>query len=173
MLRSLATITVALAVFLLTFFYFETIKEEEELKNFHKIDSKSPPCLQMFYFIEKYSAEYNIPKKYAYGVAWKETRYSGPFDWDYNPSQESFAGAVGPMQVMPATAGFMWKKKIDKKLLKNDIELNVKTSMKLLRHLHDTYKDWKLVFGAYNTGRPMINQYSLDVYNYSPEKILR
>jgi soluble lytic murein transglycosylase-like protein len=71
---------------------------------------------------------------------------------------------------MPATAGFMWKKKIPKDQLKNDIELNVKTSMMLLRHLFDVYKDWKLVFGAYNTGRPLINQYALDVYNYNPEK---
>lgn len=173
MIRSLVTIISALAIFLLTFFYFETEKKEEEMKRLSKIDSKPPPCLQMFYFIEKYSEMYNIPKKYAYGVAWKETRYEGPFHWDYHPGQESFAGAVGPMQVMPATAGFMWKKSISKNQLKNDIELNVETSMKILRHLHDTYKDWKLAFGAYNTGRPMVNQYALDVYNYSPEKILK
>jgi soluble lytic murein transglycosylase-like protein len=170
MLRSLVTIISALAVFLLTFFYSETQKNEGDLKNLSKIDSKSPPCLQMFYFIEKYSEKYNIPKRYAYGVAWKETGYEGPFHWDYNPAQESFAGAVGPMQVMSATADFIWKGKIIKTQLKNDIDLNVETSMKLLRHLHDVYKDWKLVFGAYNTGRPMVNQYSLDVFNYNPEK---
>ena len=30
----------------------------------------------------------------------------------------------------------------------------------------ETYKDWKVAFGAYNTGRPVVNQYALDVYNY-------
>jgi len=50
--------------------------------------------------------------------------------------------------------------------LKGDIAYNVMTSMKLLRTLYDKYGDWKTVFGAYNTGRPMVNQYALDVYNY-------
>lgn len=167
MLRSFLTIISSLAVFLLTFFYFESIKVEEEIRREDKIDSQSPPCLQMYYFIEKYSQIYSIPKKYAYGVAWKETRYEGPFHWNYKPEQESFAGAVGPMQVMPSTATFIWKKDISKKELTNNIELNVETSMKLLRHLHNTYKDWKIVFGAYNTGRPLINQYAIDVYNHN------
>lgn len=148
-------------------------KTERELKEVKVIDSKSPPCLQMFYFIEKYAEEYDVPKKYAYGIAWKETRYQGPFDWSYQHGQESFAGAVGPMQVMPSTARFIWKKDIKKNDLKNDIELNVKTSMKILRHLHNTYSNWKIAFGAYNTGRPIVNQYAIDVYNYNPEKIMR
>ena len=72
------------------------------------------------------------------------------------------------MQVMPATSRLINKEKVTKEKLKNDIAYNVRTSMKLLRRLHDKYKDWKLVFGAYNTGRPMINQYALNVYNYQP-----
>jgi soluble lytic murein transglycosylase-like protein len=72
---------------------------------------------------------------------------------------------------MPSTASFIWGKNIKKNYLKTDIELNVETSMKVLSHLYRTYKDWRLVFGAYNTGRPMVNQYAIDVYNYSTEKI--
>jgi hypothetical protein len=45
--------------------------------------------------------------------------------------------------------------------------------MKILRHLHNTYSNWKIAFGAYNTGRPIVNQYAIDVYNYNPEKIMR
>jgi soluble lytic murein transglycosylase-like protein len=68
---------------------------------------------------------------------------------------------------MPATARMMWKDKvINKNNLKTDIRFNIETSMKLLKHLYKNYGDWKLVFGAYNTGRPMVNQYALDVYNY-------
>jgi hypothetical protein len=62
---------------------------------------------------------------------------------------------------------------IGMKTLKNNIELNVETSMKILKHLYLVYKDWKIAFGAYNTGKPMINQYALDVYNYNLEKIGR
>lgn len=172
MFRSILTIMSGLAVFLLTFFYFETVREEEKIRHTNKIDYTSPPCLQMFYFIEKYSEKYQIPKNFAYGIAWKETRYQGPFHWDYHPAQESFAGAVGPMQVMPSTAVLVWEKNITKQQLKNDIELNVETSMKLLRHLYDTYNNWKIAFGAYNTGRPLINEYALDVYSYDPSKIV-
>ena len=160
----------AIMLSILTFFYFETKEIENEAEIAVKgnpINSQSPPCLQMYYYIEKYSEQYGIPRNYAFGVAWKETRYEGPFQWKYNPSQESCVGAVGPMQIMPATARMMWKDKvINKNNLKTDIRFNIETSMKLLKHLYKNYGDWKLVFGAYNTGRPMVNQYALDVYNY-------
>ena len=62
----------------------------------------------------------------------------------------------------------MWKdKEFTKEELKNDIEFNVETSMKLLRHLHDKYGDWKIVFGCYNTGKSIVNQYAIDVYNFN------
>ena len=172
MLKGIYTILGAIMLSVLTFFYFETKEVEYEERiavSGDPINRESPPCLQMYYHIETYSEKYGIPKNYAYGIAWKETRYGGPFDWDYNPEQESFAGAVGPMQVMPSTARLMWKgEEITRKGLKCDIRFNVETSMKLLRKLYDKYGNWKIVFGAYNTGKPMINQYALDVYNYKP-----
>ncbi len=126
-----------------------------------------PPCVEMHNCIERYAEKYEIPKRYAYGIAWKETRYQGAFHWGYNPGQTSCVGAVGPMQVMYSTAKMMWKdRNFTKEDLKTNVDFNVETSMKLLRHLHDTYGDWKIVFGCYNTGRPMINQYAVDVYNF-------
>ena len=126
-----------------------------------------PPCVEMHNCIERYAEKYNIPKRYAYGIAWKETRYNGAFHWGYNPGQISCAGAVGPMQVMYSTAKMMWRgKSFTKEELKTNVDFNVETSMKLLRHLHDTYGDWKIVFGCSNTGKPMINQYAVDVYNF-------
>jgi soluble lytic murein transglycosylase-like protein len=170
MFRAVFTLLGAFMLATLTFFYFETnelVIMEETRVNGEPIDSSSPPSLQMYHYIEKYSEEYDIPRDYAYGIAWKETRYRGPFQWDYNHSQTSYAGAVGPMQIMPSTANMMWGgKKISSEDLKNNIELNVKTSMKLLRHLKNRYGSWKMVFGAYNTGRPMVNQYAIDVYNF-------
>ena len=34
-----------------------------------------PPCLQMYFYIEKYADSFNIPKRYAYGMANIETGY--------------------------------------------------------------------------------------------------
>lgn len=131
-----------------------------------------PPCVSMFSSIEKYSSEYNIPLRYALGIAYAETRYEGPFDWDYNHERISSAGALGPMQIMPGTAKWMWSnKEIPREKILSDIDFNVETSMKLLRHLYDRYRNWKIVFGCYNTGTPCINSYSEKVYNFNPKNI--
>jgi soluble lytic murein transglycosylase-like protein len=121
---------------------------------------QSPTSMKMYELIEKYSDQYSIPKYIAYNVAYMETRYLGPFHWKYNPYQESFAGAVGPMQIMPSTSDYINKVNYSKKRLTNDIELNVETSMKLLNKLHTRYKDWSIVCGCYNTGRPIVNDYA-------------
>jgi soluble lytic murein transglycosylase-like protein len=129
----------------------------------------NPPSIEMFLCIEKYSKEYDIPKNFAYGIAFSETRYKGPLHWEYNPSLTSSAGAVGPMQIMPSTSNLINKEKYSIDELRTNIDLNVKTSMKLLRRLYNKYGDWKLVFGAYNTGKPCINSYSEKVFNYKPD----
>ena len=121
---------------------------------------QSPTSMRMYELIEKYSTKYKIPRYVAYNVAYMETRYLGPFHWDYNPYQESFAGAVGPMQIMPSTSDYINKVNYGKKRLTNDIRLNVETSMKLLNRLYSRYKDWAVVCGCYNTGRPLINDYA-------------
>jgi hypothetical protein len=134
------------------------------------IDKTSPPCLQMYYCIEKYAREYDIPLDYAYGIAYCETRYEGPFDWDYDQAQGSSAGAVGPMQIMPQYADpYIDEEGWTRNDLMTDIEMNVKVSMRMLRKLKNIHGDWLLVFGAYNTGRPMINDYARRVYNYKPK----
>lgn len=135
-----------------------------------KVSIQDPPCLQMYFNIEKYAEMYNIPKDYAYGIAFVETRYEGPFHWKYNQKQISIAGALGPMQIMPSTAELTWPDStISNNRLMTDIEFNVHTSMKILRSLYNRYRDWKLVFGAYNTGSPCVNEYAQTVYSYNPK----
>lgn len=150
--------------------YFEP-KEEKELNlniNHGSVDLNAPTALKMFNSIQNYSEKYRIPLKYALGIAYAETRYEGPLHWRYNPKQTSCVGALGPMQIMPSTANYIWKCNISKSRLISDIDLNVETSMKLLRKLYDRYKNWKVVFGCYNTGRPCINDYAIRVYNFNP-----
>jgi soluble lytic murein transglycosylase-like protein len=86
--------------------------------------------------------------------------------WRYRPDQTSSAGAVGPMQVMVATARYINKDDVSKERLRTDIKYNVRTSMKLLRRLYNLRGDWKVVFGEYNTGRPCVNGYAHKVYNH-------
>jgi hypothetical protein len=133
------------------------------------ITKTSPPCLQMYYAIEKYAEEYKIPLDYAYGIAFCETRYKGPFDWKYNHAQTSCAGAVGPMQIMPQYAHPYIEGPFTRKELMTNIDMNVKVSMQMLRKLKNAHGDWKLVFGAYNTGRPCVNDYAINVFNYKPK----
>lgn len=163
-------------LFYITLLFYSTItisfwlnldKEEINYLEKGKIKIKTPKCVQMFYAIEKYANKYNIPKKYAYGIAYYETGYKGPFDWNYDPKQTSYAGALGPMQIMYSTSKLMFPNKLfSKEFLKNNIDFNVHCSMKLLRHLHDKYKDWEIVFGYYNTGKPIANSYSSNVINF-------
>ena len=144
--------------------------EDEPRGSQNSYFGNSPDCVKLFSSIEKHSKDYKIPLKYALGIAYAETRYQGPFDWDYNSKRESPAGALGPMQIMPGTARWMWRgEKITREKILSDIDFNVQTSMKLLRHLYDRYKDWKTVFGCYNTGRPCVNSYAEKVYNYKPK----
>lgn len=157
-------------VFSLIFFYLE-IREESKMRDIEftgtPITSKSPPCLQVYYSIEKYSEKYRIPRNYAYGIIWKETRYSGPLQWSYDPEIESHSGALGPMQIVYSTASSIWpQRKISRKELKENVDLNIETGMMFLRTLYDKYGDWKLAFGAYNTGSPVVNQYAVDVFNF-------
>jgi len=126
-----------------------------------------PKCMIMYEMVEKYSDIYEIPKYIAYNVAWKETRYEGPFDWTWIPEQGSYAGALGPMQIMPATGRSIYNKimgfedQITNDDLRNNIELNVMISMKILRRSYDKYEDWAIVCGKYNTGKVMVNEYAL------------
>ena len=125
----------------------------------------SAPSIQMYFYIKKYAAEFEIPEAYAFSLAYQETRYGGPMDLNYNHKQTSFAGALGPMQIMPATAKLIYGESVPKTTLMSDINLNVMISMKLLRRLYDKYDNWGLVFGAYNNGRPMINGYARNILN--------
>lgn len=150
-------------VFGLGLYAFTLSKQERvrkmELSYCSMYDTRTPISLKMYALIEKYSSEYNIPKYVAYNIAYRETRYKGPFHWNYNPYQTSYAGAEGPMQVMIKTCNGLNKSRYSKKELRKNLDLNVHTSMKLLSRLHKKYKNWSVVCGWYNTGRPIVNEY--------------
>jgi soluble lytic murein transglycosylase-like protein len=117
--------------------------------------------LQMYESIEHWSDSFNIPKHIAYNVAYLETRYQGPFHFNYNPYQKSYAGAVGPMQIITRWARPYVRRRISEKELKTNIDLNVMVSMKMLRNWYSIHHDWTLACGAYNSGQPIRNDYAV------------
>jgi soluble lytic murein transglycosylase-like protein len=132
---------------------------------------KQPPCVEMYYSLKKHAKDNGIPFKYALAIAYLETGYAGPLHWNYNPALGSDAGAVGAMQIMPQFAQyFVPERKITREELKHTIDLNVMVSMRILKKLKGMHGDWKLVFGAYNTGSPCVNGYAERVYNFVPAK---
>jgi soluble lytic murein transglycosylase-like protein len=144
----------------------ETVPQVETTRKSITFSGKNPPCLEVYYRIKEYADSFDIPLRYAFGIAYAETRYEGPFQWKYNPAQTSCVGAVGPMQVMPSTARWINKDQVSSEYLRTNIRYNVYTSMKLLRKLYNLRGDWKLVFGEYNTGRPCVNDYANRVYHH-------
>jgi soluble lytic murein transglycosylase-like protein len=150
-----------LGIILSSFILIRMTKETSEdifKSNLGKVSSTY--SLKMYESIEKYSDKYEIPKYIAYNIAYLETRYRGPFDFRYNGSLVSSAGAKGPMQILPTTANYISGKSIANKELLHNVELNVEISMKLLNKLHKSYNDWSLVCGYYNTGYPKVNEYA-------------
>ena len=131
---------------------------EEEVVN-------SAPAIQMYFYIKKYSKQYGVPEAYAFAVAYHETRYQGPLHLSYDHRRISSAGAVGPMQIMPQYAHKYAGRRVTPQEMRNDIRLNVKVSMKMLRARYNMYRDWGLAFGAYNTGSPCINGYARAILN--------
>ena len=106
------------------------------------------------YFMELNRIKYNIPKHIFYRLIYQESRYK--------KNAKSPAGAIGYMQVMPAT--FKWINSRTSLLL-TDITNpydNIRAGSYLLRYLKDridndylkiseSYK-WKLVLASYNAG---------------------
>ena len=125
----------------------------------------SAPAIQMYFYIKKYSKQYGVPEAYAFAVAYQESRYKGPLDLNYEHRLTSSAGAVGPMQIIPQYAHSYAGRRVTAQELRNNIQLNVKVSMKMLRKWYDIHHDWGLAAGAYNTGQPVMNGYARAVIN--------
>jgi len=130
-----------------------------------QININTPPCLQIYYSVKKYCEIYNIPEDYMFSLLYQESRYQGPMHWNYKVNHVSEMNALGPAQILLSTARGINKDTVSAKRLQNDIDYNIKTSCKFLRRLKDKYNDWKIVFGYYNTGQLLINQYALNIIN--------
>jgi soluble lytic murein transglycosylase-like protein len=156
MLKSLYLIASSLTFILLLF----NIPVNNNNIKFETYDKDVVNSVKIYRLIEKYSKEYKIPKHIMFNMAFKETSYRGPFNYNYNHSRTSSTGAVGPMQILPSTASYVNGYDIDKEELKNNLNLNIETSAKYLNMLYKRFKNWNIVCGYYNTGYRRTNDYS-------------
>ena len=115
---------------------------------------------RMYESIICYADSFDVPLYFAFNIATLETGYLGPNHTNYNHSQVSKAGALGPMQIMHKYASYFAGRKVTKSELKDSIEFNVRLSMVIISQHYQKYGDWSKVAGAYNTGKPIINSYA-------------
>lgn len=82
----------------------------------------------------------------------KELKYLAVIESQLRPAAISWAGAVGPWQLMPATAralGLKVSKRIDERV---DYTKSTHAAAKYLKDLYEEFGDWLLVIAAYNGG---------------------
>lgn len=95
-----------------------------------------------------------LPK---YGIP-KELKYLSVIESYLNPGTISWAGAVGPWQLMPDEAdrfGLRRNGSVDERM---DFYKSTHAACKLIKELHETFGDWLLVIAAYNGGVGRVKQ---------------
>lgn len=126
----------------------------------------SPPPLQIYYSVNKYSKEYDIPRSYMFRMLHEETRYNNPLSVKYNHAQTSNMNAEGPAQLLLKTARWISNDdSITKSDIRHNVELNIELSAKFLKWIYDhKTHNWGYVFNYYNTGYLSgINKYAKNI----------
>lgn len=110
--------------------------------------------------VEYYSLLYDVPEPIIYAVIKTES--------SFQPDAVSPAGAVGLMQITPATFEWLCTKtgeEPDIRLLK-DPETNIRYGTYFLSLLHHEFRAWETVYAAYNAGRSRVKGW-LDTEEYN------
>ena len=96
--------------------------------------------------IARASERYGVPRGLALAVAWQES--------GWQQGVVSYAGAVGVMQLMPATAAWIGETMLGRHVRIDDARSNVAAGVRLLRHYLDRYDgDREMVLAAYYQGQ--------------------
>jgi membrane-bound lytic murein transglycosylase D len=86
-----------------------------------------------------------------------ELKYLSVIESDLKSGAVSWAGAVGPWQLMPATARLLGLKVTRSVDERRDYRKSTQAAAKYLNGLYATYQDWLLVIAAYNCGPGNVN----------------
>lgn len=98
--------------------------------------------------------QYGVPIALALAVAWQES--------GWRQGVVSSAGAVGVMQLMPATADWVGEAMLGHRVEINDTRLNIRGGVRLLAHyLHRYGGDLDLVLAAYYQGQSAVDRHGI------------
>ena len=111
--------------------------------------------------VKKYSEEFNIDKNLIYAVIRCES--------GFNKDSKSKKGAIGLMQIMPATQNYIMNEECDSVSLYNP-DNNIMVGVKYLRYLFNKFNDEVLVLSAYNAGEGNVIKW-LNNTDYSPDGV--
>jgi N-acetylmuramoyl-L-alanine amidase len=97
---------------------------------------------------------YGVPRAFALAVAWQES--------GWQQGVVSHAGAVGVMQLMPATAVWVGEAMLGRPVRINDTRSNVHAGVRLLSHYLDRYDGNRdLVLAAYYQGQRAVDRHGI------------
>ncbi|HRO70139.1 MAG TPA: lytic transglycosylase domain-containing protein, partial [Chitinophagaceae bacterium] len=105
-----------------------------------KIKEKHP---RYFQIMDSVFTKYNLPL---------ELKHLAIVESELNPRAKSRVGAVGPWQLMPATARILKLKVTAHQDERTHFYKSTVAAAKYLRDLHRIFDDWLLVIAAYNCG---------------------
>jgi len=118
---------------------------QENRENLHSIKkrSRSP-----FIMIDGVFKRYGLPA---------QLKYLAVVESELKTKAVSRVGAVGPWQLMPATARILGLKVTSRVDERKNYYKSTKAAARYLKDLHAEYGDWLLVFAAYNGGEAAVN----------------
>ncbi len=100
------------------------------------------------------AARFGVPASLALAVAWQES------GWQQDVT--SSAGAVGVMQLLPATADWVGAGMLQQRIDLHDVQHNVRAGVRLLRHYLDRYHgDRSLALAAYYQGQTAADRHGI------------
>lgn len=104
--------------------------------------------------IAEEAQRHGVPVAFAKAVAWQES------GWQQNVT--SYVGAMGVMQLMPATADWVGGAMLGSAPNPRDLRWNVSAGVRLLRHYLDRYHgDRALVLAAYYQGQRAVDEHGI------------
>ena len=102
-------------------------------------------------YVRMYAAEYSLEEEFVYAVIRAES--------NFNVSAVSEAGAVGLMQIMPATADFVSAMEANEGYDLFDAEQNIACGCAYIFYLKKRFSDTDALLAAYNAGEGRVQNW--------------
>lgn len=157
----LLTLLVLVAIMLAVHVIHKTGDYLDEMRYFPK-DKDDPEQLVYEDYVRAASEEFSVDMAIIYAVIYCES--------DFDPKATSSVGAMGLMQMMPATFEEMQdylKETYDTEAL-YDPEVSIRYGTYYLSRLYRSFGDWEIVFAAYNAGPTCVREWLGDE-NYAED----